>query len=446
MATMSASAQHHVLVAEDSEPTRHVLCRTLEKLGTLRVSQVANGAEAVSFVESCRPDLLLCDQNMPVLDGLQTLKLLRQRWSPVELPILMLTGSKSVSDKVDAFRFGANDYVTKPTHRQELVARVQAHLTLKTAVAQNLAARDQLLRSSKLQTVGRLAAGLAHEINTPAQYVSDNLHFLQRGMASLQSALAPLGEWAAGEGPLPEELSASLRQLWRRQRLGFILNQGPEAVSQSLSGVERIAQLITELKAFTGEGQSAERAPGNVNDSIQSALAVSRPVWQPAAQLVLELQPELPLVPCYQSELNQVFLHLVYNAVEALRGDYGSPARGGTITIRSRATDGGVEVVVSDDGPGVPSDIQDQIYDPFFTTKVVGGGSGQGLAFAYDVVVNRHGGKLSHQAGAQGGVACQVWLPLVAAPAPRVRSQPSAVSLSTPSLSTPSLSSYRAEE
>jgi signal transduction histidine kinase len=350
----------------------------------------------------------------------------------------MLTGSKSVSDKVDAFRFGANDYVTKPTHRQELLARVQAHLTLKTAVAQNLAARDQLLRASKLQTVGRLAAGLAHEINTPAQYVSDNLHFLQRGAATLQSALAPLGEWAAGEGPMPEALATGLREQWRRQRLAFILDQAPEAVRQSLSGVERIAQLITELKVFTGDGLSSERAPGSVNDAIQSALAVSRPVWQPVAQLVLDLQPDVPLVPCYHSELNQVFLHLVYNAVEAIRGDYGGPARGGNITIRSRAATGGIEVVVSDDGPGVPAAIQDQIFDPFFTTKVVGGGSGQGLAFAHDVIVNRHGGKLSYQPGAQGGATFHLWLPLVVAPAARVRSQPSAGALGAPSLASSS--------
>src|SRR6185503_13588818 len=136
-------------------------------------------------------------------------------------------------DKVDAFRFGANDYLTKPLHREELLARVQAQLALKTAVQQNLAARDRLLQSSKLQTLGRLAAGLAHEINTPAQYVSDNLHFLQRSVASLQSVLAPLAEWVAGAGLVPEQLAEPLREAWRRQRLDFVLGQAPEAVAQS---------------------------------------------------------------------------------------------------------------------------------------------------------------------------------------------------------------------
>src|SRR5262245_31960852 len=105
---MDSNFFHHVLIADDSQPTREVLAKTLERVGTLRVSQVENGAEAISFVEKNRPDLVLCDQHMPVLDGLQTLKVLRQRWSAVELPILMLTGNKSLTDKVDAFRFGAN--------------------------------------------------------------------------------------------------------------------------------------------------------------------------------------------------------------------------------------------------------------------------------------------------------------------------------------------------
>jgi signal transduction histidine kinase len=408
---MDSGAFHHVLIADDSQPTREVLGKTLESLGTLRVSQVENGAEAVSFVERSAPDLLLCDQNMPVLDGLQTLKLLRQRWSPVELPILLLTGSKSVTDKVDAFRFGANDYVTKPAHQQELLARVQAQLALKTAMQQNLAARDRLLQSSKLQTVGRLAAGLAHEINTPAQYVSDNLHFLQRTIAVLQTVLIPLGEWAAASGPLPERLSDDLREAWRRQRLDFVLDQSPAAVAQSLSGIERITGLISELKAFTGEGGSEERAPGNVNEAISNAVAVSRGVWQPRAQLELELQPELPSIPCYMAELNQVVLHLVYNAVESIRGEFGAAARGGSIQIRSREVSSGIEIAVSDDGAGVPESIRGQIFDPFFTTKAVGGGTGQGLAIAYDVIVRRHGGRLTCEPSFSGGACLRIWLP-----------------------------------
>lgn len=422
---MDATLFHHVLIADDSQPTREVLAKTLEREGNLRVSQVENGAEVLSFIEQTVPDLLICDQHMPVLDGLQALKMLRRRWSTLELPVLVLTGNKSVSDKVDAFRFGANDYLTKPTHREELLARVKAQLALKTAIEQNLAARESLLQASKLQTVGRLAAGLAHEINTPAQIVSDNLHFLQRSVASLKTLLAPLAEWAAGEGALPDETAAQLRAGWRKHRLDFVLSQAPEATAQSLSSVDRIATLITELKAFTGDGSREERLPSNVNDAIRNAVAVSHGFWQESAHVELDLQPDLPAIPCYAAELNQVILHLLYNAVEAVRGDFGAPPaerergsdpeRRGQIQIRSRRSGSGVEILVSDDGPGVDPAICDQIFDPFFTTKRVGGGTGQGLAVGYDVIVRRHQGRLSCEPSPGGGACFRIWLPELAA-------------------------------
>jgi signal transduction histidine kinase len=418
---MDSTIFHHVLIADDSQPIRDVLAKTLEREGNLRVSQVENGAEVLHFIEQTPPDLLICDQHMPVLDGLQALKVLRRRWSTLELPVLMLTGNKSVSDKVDAFRFGANDYLTKPTHRDELLARVKAQLALKTAIQQNLAARESLLQASKLQTVGRLAAGLAHEINTPAQIVSDNLHFLQRSVASLQTLLAPLAAWAVGDGALPEELAAQLRAGWRKHRLDFVLSQAPEATAQSLSNVERIATLLTELKAFTGDGSQEERSPSNVNDAIRNAVAVSRGFWQEVAQVELELQPDLPAIPCYAAELNQVILHLLYNAVEAVRGDFGAvpakqahgegEARRRQIQIRSCQSGAGIEILVSDDGPGVAPAIRDQIFDPFFTTKRVGGGTGQGLAVGYDVIVRRHQGRLSYEPSPLGGACFRIWLP-----------------------------------
>ncbi len=418
---MDSTIFHHVLIADDSQPIRDVLAKTLEREGNLRVSLVENGAEVLSFIEQTVPDLLICDQHMPVLDGLQALKMLRRRWSALELPVLVLTGNKSVSDKVDAFRFGANDYLTKPTHREELLARVKAQLALKTAIQQNLAARESLLQASKLQTVGRLAAGLAHEINTPAQIVSDNLHFLQRSVASLKTLLGPLTEWAAGEGALPDETAAKLRAGWRKHRLDFVLSQAPEATVQSLSNVERIATLITELKAFTGDGSREERLPSNVNDAIRNAVGVSRGFWQESAQVELDLQPDLPVIPCYVAELNQVILHLLYNAVEAVRGDFSAgptgqeraadEARRGQIQIRSCRSGSGVEILVRDDGPGVDPAILDQIFDPFFTTKRVGGGTGQGLAVGYDVIVRRHQGRLTCEPSLGGGACFRIWLP-----------------------------------
>jgi signal transduction histidine kinase len=408
----------HILVAEDSRPAREHLVKTLDVLGNVRVSEAQNGAEAISMVERLGPDLLLCDYNMPILDGLQTLKLLRRKWSAVELPILMLTGSHSVNDKVAAFNFGANDYVTKPVHPEELLARVKAQLSLKLAISQNQAARDRLLQASKLQTVGRLAAGLAHEMNTPAQFVSDNLHFLTKAFAGMQATLESLRPAVSGESAPTESGLGDARQSWRKHRVAFALEQAPAALSQSLEGVRRIADLIAELKAFSGTGAEDTRVASNVNDAIANVVNVSRGEWESVAEVLLQLDTELPPVPVYVAELKQVMLNLVYNCVHAFRGDFGGEARRGKIEIASRRQADGVEVSISDDGPGIPLAIRDLVFDPFFTTKEVGGGMGQGLAVAYDVIVNRHGGKLTCLESESSGARFEIWLPLAPADGP----------------------------
>jgi signal transduction histidine kinase len=408
---MSTTKPPHILVADDSRPAREHLVQTLGALGPVQVSQVQNGAEAITLVERNTPDLVLCDYTMPILDGIAVLKVLRRKWSPAQLPILMLTGSHSVNDKVAAFGLGANDYVTKPVHPEELLARVKAQLALKLAVDQNLLARDRLMQASKLQTVGRLAAGMAHEMNTPAQYVSDNLHFLSKALASIERVLQPLAGWVEGEGHLDVEVGQRLRQLWKKQRLDFILEQTPQAVAQSLEGIQRIAQLIAELKEFTS-GPEEGHVHVNVNEVISSTVKVSRGDWQAVADLSLDLAQDLPFVPCRLPELKQVLLNMLHNSVQAFRGEFGGDARGRRIKIESRAIDAGVEIKVSDDGPGVEAAIRDQVFDPFFTTKRVGGGTGQGLAMGYDVIVNRHGGRFTCEDSALGGACFSLWLPI----------------------------------
>ncbi len=412
---MSTIKPPHILVAEDSRPAREHLVKTLEALGHVVVSQAQNGAEAISQVERLVPDLFVCDYSMPILDGLQALKVLRRKWSPAQLPILMLTGTHSVNDKVAAFGFGANDYVTKPVHPEELLARVRAQLALKFAIGQNQAARDRLMQASKLQTVGRLAAGLAHEMNTPAQYVSDNLQFLLKAMVGVQEVLAPLGQWAAGEDGPTEELMQRVRQAWKKQRMDFVLQQTPAALAQSLEGIERIAGLISELKQFTGMGAEDGRVMASLNDAIGNAVSVSRGDWQAVAEVTLDLEPGLPPVALHVAEFKQVMLNLVYNSVQAFRGDFGGAPRGGRIEIASSTRGSGVEVSVVDDGPGIDAKIRGQVFDPFYTTKEVGGGTGQGLAVGYDVIVNRHGGTLTCQESGSGGACFKIWLPIGAA-------------------------------
>jgi signal transduction histidine kinase len=400
-----------ILLADDSASSRSNLLEILQTLNPIQVIEAENGAEVVSLVEARRPDLVLCDYEMPILNGLQALQLLRRKWSPFELPVLMLTARKATNDKVAAFRFGANDYVTKPAQPDELLARVRAQLDLKAAIAENLAARMHLMQASKLQTVGRLAAGLAHEMNTPAQFVADNLHFVSRAVTSIQELLAPIRAWAIdGVGDAQATADATARA-WQKHKIDYFLEEVPSALSQSKKGVERIASLVSELRAFAmPDGET--RRPADVNEALKNMVAISRSDWQRCAELSLDLDPVLPPVPCLLGELKQAFLNILDNATQALNGAYGGEPRHGKIEITTHTVEGGIEIRFSDDGPGVDATIKDQIFDPFFTTKSVGAGTGQGLTVAHNVVAEKHNGRLSYEPSPSGGACFKVWLPV----------------------------------
>jgi signal transduction histidine kinase len=405
------AGQRLILLADDSASSRANLLEILLTLGAIEVIQAENGAEVVSMVEARRPDLVLCDYEMPILNGLQALQLLRRKWSPFELPVLMLTARKATNDKVAAFRFGANDYVTKPAQQDELLARVRAQLDLKAAVAENLAARMHLMQASKLQTVGRLAAGLAHEMNTPAQFVADNLYFVSRAMTSIQELLTPIRAWALDGAGSADELGRSTAAEWHKNKLDYFLEEVPTALAQSKKGIERIASLVSELRAFAAPDTQTRR-PADLNAAINNMVAISRSEWQRCAELTLELDPLLPQVPCLVGELKQAFLNILDNATQSLNGAYGGEPRHGKIHITSRVVDGGVEIRFSDDGPGVDASIRDHIFDPFFTTKSVGAGTGQGLTVAHNVIADKHRGRLSYEPSPQGGASFKVWLPV----------------------------------
>jgi two-component system, NtrC family, sensor kinase len=337
--------------------------------------------------------------------------MLRRKWSPFELPVLMLTARKATNDKVTAFRVGANDYVTKPAQPEELLARVRAQLELKAAIAENLAVRVHLMQASKMQTIGRLAAGLAHEMNTPAQYVADNLHFIGKALAAFQQLLSPVQDWAR-EGGDSDLLTADLAaELWKGLKLDYLLDEAPLALTQSKKGIERIAGLVAELRSFATPDQDVRR-PADLNEAIKNTVAVSRSQWQGAAELVLSLDDSVPLIPCLVGELKQAFLNILENSAQALGGAYGGSPKHGKIEIATRQSSGGIEVQFRDDGPGIEESIRHLIFDPFFTTKDVGEGTGQGLTVAHNIIVDKHRGRLSYEALPKGGACFKIWLPV----------------------------------
>jgi signal transduction histidine kinase len=403
-----------ILIADDSKVIRTRLVSILEELEGVELRVAADGVEALALAKERKPDLLLCDHEMPGLTGIQLLRVLRGIWSRFELPVLMLTSNSATETKVLAFQHGANDYVTKPVEPAELCARVNGQLELKRAISENLAARMQLLEARKYQAVGRLAAGVAHELNNPAQYTSSNLSFLRKSYASMQTVLETTLEWARHEQnshPFARRIAEQSRAL----RLDEILGEAPTAVEEAMDGIRRMASIIAEMKEFAGDPQ-AKTAELELNQALRNTIEVSRQMWSRVLEVRLELEPELPAVRGAAHPMKQAFLNVLTNAVEAITSQRRA-SNTGRLTIRTARIDGGVEVSFSDDGPGMDAQLQAHIFDPFFTTKPLGQGTGQGLFVAYAIIVEQHGGRMRCESQPGEGATFRIWLPIAAAQA-----------------------------
>ena len=230
--------------------------------------------------------------------------------------------------------------------------------------------------AQKLEAVGRLAAGIAHEINTPIQYISDSVHFLGSAFEEMLAVIANAGQ--------PQETTSA-------SDLPFLLQEVPGAIDRIIEGTQRVATIVRAMKEFA-HPDATEKAPADLNRAIETTLLIARSEYKYVAEVQLHLG-EMPEVVCNVGELSQVFLNLIVNAAHAL-ADAGRNADSGRIVVRTALVDGWAELQFEDNGCGISQDIIDKIYDPFFTTKEVGRGSGQGLAIARTIVVDKHSGRI----------------------------------------------------
>jgi PAS domain S-box-containing protein len=270
----------------------------------------------------------------------------------------------------------------------------------------------ELRLAQKLESVGRLAAGLAHEINTPTQYVSDSVYFLKTAFDDLNGLFnvyrSSLGELAADTNR-PEVLDR-LTELETSSDLAFLQQEVPRAFVRTTEGIERVAGIVRAMKEFAYP-DVGEHSPADLNHALMTTLTVARSEYKYAATVTTHFG-ELPHVLCNISELNQVFLNLIVNAAHAI-ADSGKDFSRGHITIRTRTGDDDfVEIGISDNGCGINTDNLDRIFDPFFTTKEVGRGTGQGLAIAHSIVVDKHAGDIRVSSAVGEGTTFLVRLPV----------------------------------
>jgi signal transduction histidine kinase len=281
----------------------------------------------------------------------------------------------------------------------------------------------QLRQAQKLESIGQLAAGIAHEINTPTQYIGDNTIFLRGAFQDLWRLVKPVQELLeeAGDGACPARRLDLARQALGELELDYLEQEIPHAISQSLEGVRRVSSIVSAMKDFSHPGDSA-RTPTDLNRAIESTALVCRGEWKYVGELELDLAPDLPPVPCLADEFNQVMLNLIINAAHAI--DEAGRGGQGRIRITTRAAGRFARITVSDNGTGIPEAIRARVFDPFFTTKPVGKGTGQGLAIAHSVIVEQHGGSIALESAEGGGTTFVLHLPFDPAGTPSRDSGP----------------------
>jgi two-component system, sensor histidine kinase and response regulator len=529
---MPDDAAMRVLLADDDAVTRKRLTRLLIKAG-YEVDAVADGVAALEKMNQRYYPILVTDWEMPGMDGIELCKAVRGLPLDGYVYTLLLTGRDAKDHVIAGLEAGADDYLVKPVHEPELIARLNAGrrilalehslrasgdrnrmlientsavpweldrdscgiiyfapqmqtvflvaadsapasfldllhpddrdafrqfirraagpeaggkdyidsrlLTDKTTryvrsfvaaqgnrvslqhvcgisvdITQQKNLELERVQTQKLESVGRLAAGVAHEINTPVQFVSDNIDFVRTSMTEMAAVIQAyrhlkVAVQSAGDIPQAARLAADAE---KAADLDFILDNAPNALASSLEGLGRIATIVRSMKEFA-HPDKAQQALADLNQAIRSTLVIANNEYKYVAELDAQFA-DLPLVPCYLGEVNQVILNLLVNASHAVADVVKDSGTRGKITVRTRLDGNEVEISIGDTGTGIPEAVRDKIFDPFFTTKEIGRGTGQGLAIAHNVIVNKHRGTLRFETECGKGTTFFIRLPVSA--------------------------------
>jgi len=413
-----------IVVAEDNAEMRRLLAHLLSH--EFRVRQARNGREALEAVREHPPDLVLTDVMMPEMSGTELCRVLKASPETRSIPVVLVTSKAEREMKVKGLELGADDYVTKPFHPRELLARVrslvrlhrlqaqleernralgEANDQLERTLRELKAAEVQLVQSERLAAVGELAAGVAHEVNNP-------VNFSLNAIRMLKSHLAGLREIATAVASI--ELDDATQLPMRARELEHLRNElGVQELAQDLAelveiateGLERTQRLVGDLKDFAGPLQRAPHEFVDLERCLRSTVQLlGHPLQRAGVRVDMQIEGRLPRVRGDVGALNQVFLNLLKNAGEALE------TRGGRIGVNARCEGASVVVEICDDGPGVAAEVRSRLFEPFVSTKDAGRGTGLGLSISHRIVTE-HGGTLELGSETREGTVFTIRLP-----------------------------------
>lgn len=434
-----------VLIVDDTPANLNVLSDVLDEAG-FEVLVAQSGEAALARVKAAIPDLILLDVMMPGMDGFETCRQLKANPETQAIPVIFMTALSDTPNKVTGLTLGAVDYITKPFQQEEVLARVQLHLKLhfltqqlaeqnlrleqrveartvdlKQALLDLQQAQVRVIQSEKLSSLGQLVAGVAHEINNPVNFICGNLTFANEYAQQLLAVMQLYQKHYPHPHP---EIVAKLEDF----DVSFLMEDLPKLLQSMQVGAERIQEIVRGLRHFSRKDE-AEFKPVDIHTGLESTLMILQNRLKargnrPKIQVISEYGT-LPLVECYPGALNQVFMNLLSNAIDALDDPSASPQPSPTIWIRTESLNpNGVAIYIRDNGAGMTEAVRANLFNPFFTTKPIGKGTGMGLAISHSIVVEQHKGQLFCQPQPGKGSEFVIQIPiqqsLSSTPSPQV--------------------------
>ncbi|MBD1913463.1 MULTISPECIES: response regulator [unclassified Leptolyngbya] len=425
---MNMTTSNSILIVDDTPNNIKILLDVLNTAG-FEVSVAKSGEIALEKLPFIQPDLILLDVMMPGIDGFETCRRLKADENSKNIPVIFMTALSDSVNKLAGLQMGAVDYITKPIEIEEVLARINIHLTLKntqqaliTEIEERRQAetklketllnlrqtQTQLIQAEKMSSLGLLVAGVAHEINNPVNFIYGNLDHTHQ----YTQVLIELLQLYQQKFPTTDcEIQAKIEEA----DLEFMLNDFPKLLTSMKVGIERIREIVLSLRIFSRLDEAGLKKV-DIHQGIDSTLTILGHRLKANSHdsdiEVIKNYGDLPLVECYAGQLNQVFMNILNNAIDALLEE-NQKQTVPTIQISTSITDDQyISIQIADNGPGMTADIAQQIFDPFFTTKCVGVGTGMGLAISYQVVVERHQGVLECRSQPGEGTEFSIRIPL----------------------------------